>query len=236
MTTRTIARRVLGRRSTVVARCVSRGLPVPRWGNFRRLHPFSSAFGSERGTPVDRHYLHRFLQAHARDITGTVLEIQAPAYTQRFGHAVSRHDTVDIEPSFSPTFLCDLAAADVIPGDTYDCFLLPATLQGLRNLDACLRHALRVVRPGGVILASSASLVPLMADVPDYWRMSAAGWLEVADRCWPGCEIDVRAHGNCLAATASMMGLAAEELTEAELDAHDERYPVVVTLACRKHR
>ena len=233
---RTIARNVLGRRSTVVARCFSRGLPVPRWGNLRRVHPFSSAFGSERGTPVDRHYLHRFLQAHAGDITGTVLEIQAPAYAQRFGHALSRIDTVDIAPAFSPTFLCDLAKADIVPGDTYDCFLLPATLQGLEDIDACLRQALRVVRAGGVILASSATFVPLMPDVPDYWRLSAAGWLEVVKRCWPDCDVDVRAHGNCLAATASMMGLAAEELTEAELDAHDPRYPVVVTLACRKRR
>ena len=40
-------------------------------------------------------------------------------------------------------------------------------------------------------------------------------------------------HGNCLAATAALMGLAAEELTPDELDAQDPRYPVQVTIACR---
>jgi hypothetical protein len=163
-----------------------------------------------------------------------VLEIQGPAYARRFGQALVRIDTIDIDSAFSPTFLCDLAEADVIPSNVYDCFLLPATLQGLKDIEACLRHALRVVRPGGVILATTAAFAPLMPDVPDYWRMSAAGWQELAARCWPGCHVDVHAYGNCLAATASMMGLAAEELTEAELDADDPRYPVVVSLACRK--
>lgn len=229
-------RRALGRRGTVLARCLERGLPIPRWGNLRRTTPFSHAFGAERGLPIDRYYLEHFLAAHRRDITGVVLEIQSPAYTRRFGEGVTRVDTIDIEPAFAPTFLCDLASAETIASNRYDCFLLPATLQGLRELDACLREALRVVRPGGVVLASTAGFVPLMADVPDYWRMSADGWREVTSRAWPHCPVDIVAHGNCLAAAAAMMGLAAEELTEEELDSVDPRYPVVITLACRKPR
>ena len=234
ITARAAARQMLGRRRTVLARCVTRGLPIPRWGNLRRVQPFSLTYGGDRGTPVDRHYLDGFLHMHAADITGTVLEIQRPGYAHRFGHDLSRVDTVDIDPAFSPTFRCDLAHAEVIASNAYDCLLLPATLQGLKNIEACLQHALRVIRPGGVILATTAAFAPLMADVPDYWRMSAAGWQELTARCWRGCDVDVRAYGNCLAATASMMGLAAEELTEAELDVHDPRYPVVVSLACRK--
>jgi SAM-dependent methyltransferase len=229
-----ISDRLLGRRSKVWARCVTRGLPIPRWGNLRRTKPFSSQFGAERGTPLDRHYLDRFLDSHRSAISGTVLEIQMPAYARRFGHEIKRVDTIDINPVFEPTFLCDLAHADIIPSNTYDCFLLPATLQGLRDVGACLREALRVVRPGGVVLATTAGFVPLMGDVPDYWRMSAVGWREVSARVWPQCEVQIRAYGNCLAAAASMMGLAAEELTVEELDALDERYPVVVALACQK--
>ena len=231
---RPLVRRALGRKGTVLARCVRDGLPIPRWGNLRRTQPFSENYGADRGMPVDRHYLERFLSAHAAAITGSVLEIQVPSYARRFGTALTQVDTVDINPSWTPTYLCDLAQADIIPTDTYDCFLLPATLQGLRDIEGSLRHALRVVRPSGMVLASTAGFVPLMPDAPDYWRMSAAGWREVAAKAWPGCEVDVSAHGNCLAATASMMGLAAEELTDAELDASDPRYPVVVTLACRK--
>jgi hypothetical protein len=122
----------------------------------------------------------------------------------------------------------------MIPSNTYDCFLLPATLQGLRDIEACLREALRVVRPGGVVLATTAGFMPLMPDAPDYWRMSAAGWTELIARAWPGADVSVKAHGNCLAAAAAMHGLCAEELTDLELDVEDARYPVAITIVGRK--
>jgi hypothetical protein len=46
--------------------------------------------------------------------------------------------------------------------------------------------------------------------------------------------VRVEQHGNCLAAAAAMLGLAHEELTPDELDVHDPRYPVLVTLVCRR--
>jgi len=217
-------------------RCVTRGLPVPNWGNLRRVRPFSERFGFERGTPVDRYYLHRFLEQHRAAITGRVLEIQASGYTEKYGHDLLAADSVDIV-SGNPnlTYLCDLAKSqDVIPDDSYDCFLLPNTLCALRDVEGCLRNALRVLRPGGVILATTVGLVPLMGDAPDYWHASAAGWLEIANRVWPGCEIRIEQHGNCLTAVAAMLGLAHEELDTDELDDSDPRYPVMVTMFCRK--
>ncbi len=226
---------VLGPRLTTTARCLARGLPLPRWGNLRRTEPFSRQFGFERGTPIDRYYLDRFLDANRSLIRGDVLEIQYASYAKRFGTDLKRVDTLDIEALHKPTFLCDLAdAGAVVPDASYDCFLLPNTLNHLSALDACLRQALRIVRPGGVILASTVGLVPLVSDVPDYWRASAQGWREIAARAWPGCAVEVESHGNCLAATAAMMGLAHEELTQQELDAHDGRYPVLITIRCTR--
>jgi hypothetical protein len=138
---------------------------------------------------------------------------------------------VDINGQFSPTYLCDLAqAATVIPTGRYDCFLLPNTLCVLRDIEGCLREALRVVKPGGAVLATTASFVPLVPEGADYWRMSADGWREIASRVWDGHDVTIEAHGNCLAAVSAMLGLAAEELRDDELDAHDPHYPVLVTL------
>jgi SAM-dependent methyltransferase len=225
------ARALLGRRGTVVARSVLRGLGLPRWGNLRRTAPFSRHFGFERGTPVDRHYLHRFLEAERASITGDVLEIQGDGHTRRFGQALGVVHTVDINPDFAATYTCDLALADgIIPSNRYDAFLLPNTLCVLRDIEGCLRQALRVVRPGGVVLATTATFVPLNPDTPDYWRLTAEGWRELAARVWDGHAVTIEAHGNCLASVAAMLGLAAEELTEPELDVQDPLYPVLVTL------
>jgi len=48
--------------------------------------------------------------------------------------------------------------------------------------------------------------------------------------------VTVESHGNCLAGVAAMLGLAREELTSAELDVAHPRYPVLVTVMCRKPR
>jgi len=50
---------------------------------------------------------------------------------------------------------------------------------------------------------------------------------------WADCDTSVDTHGNCLAAVAAMYGVAVEELTPAELDVTDPRYPVLVSIDCR---
>lgn len=216
-------------------RCLTRGLGLPRWGNLRRVEPFSDNFGFDRGTAVDRYYLEKFLDQHRDLITGRVLEVQCSGYTSRYGHDLVESHTVDIVPDFGTTYVCDLAkSGGVIPSNYYDCFLLPNTLSVLRNIEACLGEALRVVKPGGAVLGSAAGLVPLTPDAADYWHLSRAGWREITARAWPDCEVEIESHGNCLAATAAVMGLAYEELHAAELDTHDPRYPVLITLYCQK--
>jgi len=66
-------------RVTLVQRTlVSAGRQVPgrsvRWGNLRRLRPFTDRYGYDRGTPIERSYIERFLSEHAQRIRGSVLE------------------------------------------------------------------------------------------------------------------------------------------------------------------
>lgn len=235
MATREALKALLGPQWSLRVRCWLAGSPLPRWGNLRRTRPFSARFGMDRGTPVDRHYLHRFLAQHAASITGDVLEVHQPLYTTRFGVAVRTSHTVDIDPRVRPTYVCDLAAAgDAIPAGRYDCFLLHNTLHLIRDVGAVLGTAARVLRPGGVLLAATPVLMPLDgASAAEYNRPTVDGWRALGEHAWPGADVTVEGHGNCLAAVAAMLGLAAEELTEPELAAHDPRYPVLVTAVCR---
>ena len=95
-------------------------------------------------------------------ITGDVLEIQQNLYTQRFGQNLRAVHSFDIDPRCGSTFLCDLADSEnILPSEAYDCLLLPCTLSLLREIELCLRNALRVLKPGGVLLANAAGLIPL---------------------------------------------------------------------------
>ncbi len=215
-------------------RCVTRGYELPRWGNLRRTRPFSSTFGFERGTPIDRHYLDRFLRENQSLIRGRVLEVQTSAYTDRFGTGVTCSETFDILPQFQPTYLGDFTAdGGPIPDRAFDCLLLPNTLPHFRDLAGGLARARRVLRPGGVILASAAGLLPLTGDVPDYWRFSPDGWRERLAAAWPDLAVEVTAYGNCLSAVGAQLGLAAEELTAAELDEVDSRFPLLTTIVAK---
>ena len=55
------------------------------FGQLRRLTPISSKFGMDRGLPIDRYYIEAFLEAHAGDIRGRVLELGDDDYTRRYG-------------------------------------------------------------------------------------------------------------------------------------------------------
>ena len=224
---------LLGPKWTTWARTVTRGLDRPAWGNLRRVTPISATYGFDRGTPIDRYYVDRFFTAHRDLIKGRLLEIQTRDHIRRYGTEVVAADTLDISPAFHPTHCCDLAQAGQVPTGRYDCFLLPNTLCFLRDLDAALGEARRIVRPGGAILATVPGFVPLTPDAADYWHASADGWRVVAARVWPDCKTTIETHGNCLAAAAAMYGIAVDELTARELDVNDPRYPVIVTIACR---
>jgi hypothetical protein len=232
---RSTLKRRLGPRRTTLLRCLVRGKKLPRWGNLRVREPFSSIWGYDRGTPVDRYFGDRFLEENRHLITGKVLEIQNPVYTSRYGVAVTRADSIDIDGQCGPTIVCDLAKAEgVVPNDEYDCFLLPYTLLVVKDLEPALRNAMRVVKPGGAILATTSLMTPVLAEYPEYWRMTENGWRELLARVWPGCEVEVKTHGNCVSAVASILGLAQEELRKDELDRHDPRFPVVISIKARK--
>jgi hypothetical protein len=56
-----------------------------RFGSLGQVSPISSIFGFDRGLPVDRYYIEKFLSAQSADIYGRVLEIGDDRYTRKFG-------------------------------------------------------------------------------------------------------------------------------------------------------
>ena len=63
----------------------------------------------------------------------------------------------------------------------------------------------------------------------EYWRFTTQSLQRLLCGPFAAAAVDVAAHGNVLAATAFLMGLACEDLTAAELDHRDDRYELVVT-------
>jgi SAM-dependent methyltransferase len=204
----------------------------PAWlGLARHATPLSASWGADRGTPVDRYYIERFLERHRSDIRGRVLEVRDSRYTSRFGTDVTAVDVLDVElENPVATITADLSAADEIPSETFDCFVLTQTLQYIADLGSALGHARRILRPGGVLLAT----VPGISRIDtghadrDLWRFTPRACAMLFERSWATDDVAITSDGNVLTAAAFLYGLAAEELTPAKLAAHDPNYPVVV--------
>lgn len=210
----------------------------PAWLAPFRTAPASSYWGLDRGTPVDRHYIERFLARHRADIRGSVIEVGDSRYTDRFGSGVSRRDVIDINPhNERATIVADLATSDGMPGGAFDCFILTQTLQYILDVQAALRHAHRALRPGGVVLATVPSvsrIAPLYGLERDYWRFTTASCTALFGDVFGADRIMVQSHGNVRTATAFLLGLACEELSRSELEAEDEYFPVVITVRAVK--
>jgi len=214
-----------------LARALRRGRRPIRLGSLGSTEPISSSWGFDRGTPIDRWYIERFLAENRNDITGRVLEVKDSGYTDRFGAALAERAVIDVDPANErATHVADLASADAVPGEAFDCFLLTQTLQYIYDVPAAIEHAHRVLRPGGVLLAT-LPVTSRLTDPPltDYWRFTPASAGRLFEPAF-GDSVTVTGYGNALAGVAFLKGLAAEDLKDADLAAQDPRFPLIVTV------
>jgi SAM-dependent methyltransferase len=210
---------------------------LPRWGNLRRTRPFSETWGFERGTPVDRMYMERFLERHAGDVRGEALEVMNADYLHRYGGSrITRAHVVDIDPD-NPlaTIVADLSEPGSLPADSFDVVVLTQTLQLVPDVRAALENVWTSMRPGGVLLVSVPTITPVDRTSRgfDRWRFTVDGLRTVISQACPGAEIDAEAFGNASAGVAFLMGITMEEMKTRQVETFD---PDVAILACARVR
>jgi len=214
-----------------LSRRIRRVVRPASFGTLRRLEPLSETTGYDRGLPIDRRYIDTFLRAHSADIRGQVLEVRDDRYTRTLGTAVSSTEILDVDASNPRATICaDLCAMPHVPSATFDCAIVTQTLQYVGDPRAAFAEIARVLRPGGVLLATVPAAPPIDRNAAhvDRWRFTDV-WLEelLSESFGEG---EVVAMGNVLTLVASVMGIACEELSPAELCHHDPRFPVVLGL------
>lgn len=211
-----------------------------RFGSLRRLHPIDPNFGFKRGKVIDRYYIERFLDQHASDIHGRVLEIAGDSYTQRFGgQRVSRSDVLhSVAGDPKTTIIADLTDARDIPSNIFDCIILTQTLQCIYDIRAATKTLHRILKPGGTLLVTCHGISQIsrydMDRWGEYWRFTSLSARKLFAEFFPEDHVAVQAHGNVLAATAFLQGLTIQDLRREELDYHDPNYEVILGIRALK--
>jgi hypothetical protein len=197
------------------------------------LEPVSREFGFERGKPVDRWYIERFLNEHRADIRGAVLEVAESTYTQWYGDGkVTQSDVLHRQGNDESTIVGDLTTGEGLPRQAYDCFICTQTLPFIYDVHADVQGMANVLKPGGVVLATVPGMSQVSRDDKrdwgDWWRFTSQGTQRLFEEAFD--EVEVQAHGNVLSAAAFLYAYAAEELTEAELAHRDPDYELLITV------
>jgi len=211
-----------------------------QFGDLRRLEPLTTSFGYERGQPIDRYYIEHFLGKHSSDISGHVVEVGDNRYTRQFGgDKVTRSDVLDqAHPGTAPTIIADLTRADSVPSNAFNCIMAIQTLQFIYDIAAAVNTLHRILRPGGVLLASFSTVSQIsrydMDQWGDYWRLTSAAAKRLFGDIFGADRVQVEAYGNVLVATAFLYGLAAQDLTAEELDFRDRDYEALVCVRAVK--
>jgi SAM-dependent methyltransferase len=202
--------------------------------------PISENYGLERGTPIDRYYIDRFLGRHAEDVRGRAMEINDDRYTRQFGG--DRVEKIDIvfagEGNPDATIVADLTHAPHIPDDSFDCAILTQTLMYIYDVRAAIATLHRTLAPGGVVLVSVPGVSKITGPEDeiwgDWWRFTSRSIGRLFEESFGHDAVTVEAYGNVLSAAAQLYGLAAEDLTPEELDHRDASYEVLLCVRAQK--
>ncbi|MBF0490300.1 MAG: class I SAM-dependent methyltransferase [Candidatus Omnitrophica bacterium] len=184
---------------------------------------------------MDRYYIEIFLNKHASDIKGRVLEIGDNKYTKLFGgNRVVCSDVLNYT-SGNPisTIVGDLTKADHIESNIFDCIILTQTLQMIYDYRLALKHLYRILKPGGILLSTShgTSKLDRILGVDawgEYWRFTGQSSKLLFEEFFKPGNVQTTSYGNVLSAISYLHGLASQDLTHDELDFNDPKFEVLV--------
>jgi len=214
--------------------------------NFFQIHykkkisikPISNVFGFDRGTPIDRYYIDKFLKKNSSFICGRTLEIGDNSYTKKYGKGVTKSEVLNAVPSPQATIVGDLATGLNIPESSFDCIILTQTIQCIYDVKAALENAFKALKPGGTLLITASGISQIsrydMDRWGEYWRFTDKSLKMLLEEVAPECEIEVQTFGNVAVAKAYLDGLAWEELPNDVLEFNDQDYQLVITAKVQK--
>ncbi|MDR0868792.1 MAG: class I SAM-dependent methyltransferase [Planctomycetota bacterium] len=212
-----------------------RSAPPPiQFGDRLRVEPISRLFGFDRGTPLDRFYIEKFLAANSGCIHGDCLEIAESTYSRRFGYDVKSCGILMYDQSNpKATIVGDLTKPETLPEKTVDCFIATQTLNFTFDVSAAVAGAYRLLRVGGVLLATAAGISQIsrydMERWGDFWRFTDLSIRRITEKVFGAGNVEVITYGNALSAMLMLQGVAQEDLPDKTvLDKTDADYQVII--------
>lgn len=205
--------------------------------------PLSDVFGLDRGTPLDRVFINRFLQQHRAIIRGDCLEVEEPAYTHKFGQKGFVAHALKFTPSPDGAgkneVVADLSRPETVPEARFDTFICTQTLNFIFDLDPVIVSIHKLLKPGGHALITVAGISQISRyDYErwgDYWRFTDQSLRKLLTRRFEDSSCELATYGNVATSCLFLQGVCLEDISDKKiLDATDPNYQMVVCAIVKK--
>lgn len=201
--------------------------------------PISAQFGTERGTPIDRYYIERFLAKRKEFITGDVLEIEDNSYTKLFGAKECQSLVMNVS-SGAPNvdFVANLETGEGIREGVADCFICTQTLMYIYNLESAVNNIYTLLKRNGVLLLTCSGISQNSRRCMEYYGCTFNYNYEALIKLFGDNSkyeiIDCGSYGNVKTVCAHLAGLCQEDLKHEDFIECDKYYPLIVYAVIRR--
>jgi len=186
--------------------------------------------------PIDRFYIEDFLRFNRETIRGIVFEVGDNQYTKKFGTDLVRQSLIigpsDSKVSNSSIRNINLESGEGVSEGICDCLILTQVLPFIFDVREAVKNSYRLLRSGGVILATMGGISQIsrydMDRWGDYWRFTDASARKIFGEVFGEVNVSVRTYGNVATAKAFLDGRCGEEFSTEILFHHDLDYQVSI--------
>ncbi len=202
------------------------------------IKPLSNKFGFDRGVPIDRYYIEKFLNKNQHLISGNVLEIADSFYTKKIGgEKVTNAFVFNNEEAEGVDFVGDLVSGIGVKENIADCFIMTQTLPFIFDLNAAVENALKMILPGGHLLITVSGITPISRYDYEKWGHFWSFTEMSLKKILEGQEVEnlvIESYGNVKAACAFLYGMATHELKQKDLDFKDNNFQMLISAVLKK--
>ena len=209
----------------------------------QRRYPLSSSMGFDRGHPIDRYYIHKFLRSNLPTNPCRVLEFGDSLLSRSLMHRDSIVDTAIYRHNATGSFqekklLLDLATSESISlRNTYDIIICTQVLMCVPDPHQALVNLHSLLKPNGVLIGSiSSSCSPISYYDYSRWGYYWTGTDQYLQKLFLLTSFKaevVQSFGSFYTARAFLDGLCSDDLDINLLSSHDPEYPIVTCFLAR---
>lgn len=201
--------------------------------------PISNIFGIERGLPVDRYYIEKFLDENRHYISGTVLEVAGREYTMKYGTDIEKSISMHVcDASGNDSIIANLETGEGVVDELADCFILTQTLPFIFDVKAAAENTVRFLKKGGTALVTVSGITQISRYDMDrwghYWSFTTASLKRLFEKCKDVESIEITAYGNVKSSVSGLYGLATEDMDESDLTYQDDNYQQIIGAVVKK--